>query len=179
MSDDNPAVNNASGKKLLQLTLLGWISMIGIDFLLHGGLLASIYIQKSPFILAPIESFRRIPLGFLALLISSGLLVWILRQRQEKGWQKGLRVGAIIGALVGASLALGLYSISTASIQIMAAWFAGQVLEMGVAGAVIGQGLAKEKMRGLTLAVVIGVILIFIVVIIMQSVGLAPSIVIH
>jgi hypothetical protein len=179
MSDENPAVNHASGKKSLQLTLLGWISMIGVDFLLHGGLLASIYIQKSPFLLSPIESFRRIPLGFLALLVSSGFLVWILSQSEVKSWQKGLRVGAFIGALVGASLALGLYSISTATIQIMVAWFAGQVFEMGVAGAVIGQGFAKDHMRGLTLTVVIGVILLFIVVIIMQSVGLAPSIVIR
>ncbi len=179
MSDDTPARTHTSGKKLFQLTLLGWISMIGVDFLLHGGLLAFIYIQKSPFLLSPIESFRRIPLGFLALLVSSGFLAWILRQIEGKGWQKGLGVGAIIGAMVGASLALGLYSISTASIQIMAAWFAGEVFEMGVAGAVIGQGFAKDNMRGLTLAVVIGVILIFIVVIILQSVGLAPSIVIR
>jgi hypothetical protein len=179
MADDHPTVNHSSGKKLLQLTLLGWISMIGVDFLLHGGLLASIYIQKSPFLLSSLESFRRIPLGFLALLVSSGFLVWILRQSEVKGWQKGLRAGAFSGALVGAFLALGLYSISTTSIQIMVAWFAGEVLEMGVAGVVIGQGFAIEKMRGLTLTVVIGVLFLFIIVIIMQSVGLAPSIVIR
>jgi hypothetical protein len=179
MSDDNQAVKHASVKKLLQLTLLGWISMIGVDFLLHGGLFASIYIQKSPFLLSPIESFRRIPLGFLALLVFSGFLVWILRQSGVKGWLRGLGAGAFIGALVGASLALGLYSISTASIQIMVAWFAGQVFEMGVAGAVIGQGFAKDNVRGLSLAVVFGVIILFSVVIIMQSVGLAPSSVIR
>ena len=80
---------------------------------------------------------------------------------------------------MGISLTLGLYSISTANPQLLAAWFAGQVLEMGIAGVVIGQGLAMDNLRGLTLAVIFGVIFLFVATIVLQSVGLSPSIVIR
>jgi hypothetical protein len=168
-----------SVKQYFQLTLLAWVAMLGVDFLLHGGLLASIYVQESPFLLSPIDSFPRIPFGYLALLVSAGFLVWIINRASQNGWRKSLLIGALTGALLGAYLTLGLFSISTAAPQLLVAWFAGQVIEMGVAGAVVGKGLAAYKLRGLTLVVILGVILIFFVVIVLQTVGLVPSIVIH
>jgi len=80
---------------------------------------------------------------------------------------------------MGVSLTLGLYSISTASLRLLAAWFAGHILEMGIAGVVIGQGLTIDTLRGLTRVVIFGVILLFVATIVLQSVGLSPSIVIR
>ncbi len=165
-------------KRYLQLILLVWFAMIGVDFFLHGGLLAAIYVQDSPFLLSPMESFRRIPFGYLALLISAGFLVWIIDRAGAKGWRKGLLTGALIGAVMGLSLILGLYSISTASPQLLAGWFIGQVLEMGIAGAIIGQGLVIDSLRRLTLYVIVGFILLSVATILMQNIGMAPSIVI-
>lgn len=171
--------NHTTRKRCTQLTLLTWVAMIGVDFLLHGGLLSAFYVQESPFLLSPMESFRRIPLGYSALLVSSGFLVWIMSRAGAVGWKRGLVAGASIGAVMGLSLTLGLYSISTASPGLLAAWFAGQVLETGIAGLVIGRGLTIGTMRSLTLAVTCGVIFLIVATIALQSVGLSPSIVIR
>ncbi len=170
--------NRTSRKRYVQLTLLVWVAMIGVDFFLHGGILAATYVQDSPFLLSAMDAFLRIPFGYLALLATAGLLVWIIDQASARGWRKGLVMGLSLGAVMGASFTLGLYSISTASPQLLAAWFAGQVLQMGIAGVVIGQGLATDTLRSLTLAVIFGVVFLFIATIVLQSVGLSPSIVI-
>ena len=78
---------------------------------------------------------------------------------------------------MGVSLTLGLYSISTANPQLLATLFTGQVLEMGIAGVVIGQGLAIDTLRTLIGVVIFGVILLFVATIVLQSTGLSPSIV--
>ncbi len=167
----------ASRKKYVQLTLLVWFAMIGVDFFLHGGLFAAVYVQDSPFLLSAEEAFRRIPLGYLALLATAGLLVWILQRASASGWRRGLLMGLSLGAVMGFSLALGLYSISTASPALLSAWFASQVVETAIAGAIIGQALWVRSLRRLVVAVVIGFIVVLAGTIAMQSAGLAPSVV--
>ena len=168
--------NHISRKRYVQLTLLVWFAMIGIDFFLHGGIFAAAYVQESPFLLSAIVAFRRIPFGYMALLATAGLLVWIIEHASTRGWRKGLAIGLSLGAVMGASFTLGLYSISTVSPQLLVAWFVAQVLEMAIAGAIIGQGLLVHSLRRLVLAVVIGFILLFVGTIMMQSAGLVPSV---
>jgi len=69
---------------------------------------------------------------------------------------------------------LGLLSISTASVSLLSAWFIGQTLELAIAGAVIGSGLAGTRLRRLFALVIVFVILSVITVIILQSLGLVP-----
>ena len=52
----------------VKLTLLSWLAMIGVDFLLHAGLLASWYVEPHPFLLPPTAAFARIPLGYMSFL---------------------------------------------------------------------------------------------------------------
>ncbi len=164
--------NRTPGKRYVQLSLLVWVAMIGVDFFLHGGIFAAIYTQDSPFLLSSVESFRRIPLGYLALLITAGLLVWIIDQTSARGWQRGFGIGLSLGAVMATSFSLGLYSISTVSPQLLAAWFVAQVLQIGISGAIIGHGLLVHSLRRLTVMVVIGFILLFAATIVIQSTGL-------
>jgi hypothetical protein len=76
---------------------------------------------------------------------------------------------------MGLSFTLGLFSISTASVQLLIASFLAQMLEMAVGGTIVGHGLQAHSLRGLALAVIIGFILLFVTVLVMQNVGLAPS----
>jgi hypothetical protein len=175
MSGEHQSGSRTALKRYVQLSLLVWVAMIGIDFFLHGGIFAAIYLQDDAFLLSGMEAFRRIPLGYLALLATAGLLVWIIDRSSTRGWRKGAVVGLSLGAVMSFSSTLGLFSISTASPQLLAAWFVAQVLEMAIAGAMIGQGLVTQSLRRLTLAVVIGFVLLFAGTIVMQSVGLVPS----
>lgn len=159
-------------KKYIQLWLLVWVAMIGVDFFIHGGLFAAIYDQDSTFVLSPMESFRRIPFGYIALLGTAGLLLWIINRTSTRGWRKGLVIGLGLGAVMATSYALGLYSISTASPKLLAVWFVAQVLEIAIAGAIIGQGLLVHSLRRLTLTVISGFFLLIAGAIVFQNTGL-------
>ncbi len=160
---------------LVLLTLIAWLSMLGFDFLLHAGLLAGLYIQPSPFLLPPLTALKLIPLGYLSFLLLSVLLTWLMVRLKLAGWRQGAVFGLELGALAWGAFVLGLLSISTASLSLLLAWFIGQTLELAIAGAVIGSGLAGTRLRRLFGVVIIFVLLSVITVIILQSLGLVPT----
>jgi hypothetical protein len=145
--------------------------MIGVDFILHGGLFAAIYKQERLFILSAEEAFLRIPIGYLALLITAGLLTWIVGQTSARGWKKGLVLGLVLGATMATSFTLGLYSISTASREFLVAGFVAQLIEFAIAGAIIGHGLLVDSLRKLVIAVAIGFVLLVAGTIAIQNTG--------
>jgi hypothetical protein len=87
-----------SAGRVVALTTIAWLSMLGVDFLVHGGLLAELYRQSSTFLLPPATAFARIPLGYLAFLLLAVLLTWLMLRLQLAGW----RAGAIFGLLISA-----------------------------------------------------------------------------
>ncbi len=163
---------------LIRLGVLAWISMLGIDFFLHGGLLARLYAQPSPFLLPLEDAFRLIPLGYLSILLLSVLILWLMVGLKIATWKRGLSFGLVIGALYGGTMALGLLSISTASPALMFGWFAGLTVEFGVAGAVIGSGLSGTTLRKILVRVIALVLLLVVATFILQNIGLAPQVVI-
>jgi hypothetical protein len=164
-----------SNRRLIGVVLLAWFAVLGFDFFLHGGLLASLYTEPSPFLLPPEEAFRLIPLGYLAFLIFEIFLVWLMVRLDVKGWRSGMVLGLQVGAFAWGALVLGLLSISTASIGLLAGWFIGQTIEAGIGGMVAGAGLITERPWRLMIYVVIFVIVAIIVTVVLQSVGLAPA----
>jgi tryptophan-rich sensory protein len=154
-----------------KLTLLAWLSMIGFDFFLHAGVLTPLYVNESPFLLPPQRAFALIPVGYLSFLGLATLLIWLMVKLKVQDWQKGAIFGLQLGGLAWGSLILGLYSISTASPALLLGWFVGQTIELGIAGAVAGYGMAIRKLNRLFLKVFIFVIIAIVVGIIWQNVA--------
>ncbi len=149
--------------------------MLGFDFFLHAGLLAELYLQPSPFLLPPLTALTLIPVGYLSFLLLAVLLVWLMIRLKLAGWRQGALFGLELGGLAWGAFVLGLLSVSTASIALLIGWFTGQTLELAIAGAVIGSGLAGTRLRRLLGVVLVGVLLSVVVTIILQSIGVVPT----
>ena len=151
-----------------------WMLSLGFDLFLHGGLLARLYVEPHAFLLGPEKAFRRIPLGYLAFLVLTLALYWLLRRLGVRGARAGFRHGAASGAVVWGAFAAGLYSISTVTVPLLAGWWIGQTLELGLAGAVLGAAANGVPLKRIWAIVGTAVIAFFVVTIVLQSVGLAP-----
>ncbi len=161
--------------RVFLLTLIAWLAMLGFDFLLHAGLLAGLYLQPSPFLLPPVSAFALIPVGYLSFLLFTVLLIWLMLRLKLAGARQGALFGLELGGLVWGAFVLGLLSISTASISLLIGWFIGQTLEMAIAGAVIGSGLAGTRLRRLFAVVIVFVLLSVATTVILQSIGIVPT----
>ncbi len=162
--------------RIVASVALGWLVMIGFDFLLHGGVLARLYVDPHPFLLPPMQAFRLIPLGYLSFLLIAVLLVWIMLRLHLSGFMDGAIFGLKIGALIWASFTLGLASISSAEPALLVGWFTGQTIEAALAGGVIGAAFAARRLRGLVVGVIVFLIACVAVTIVLQSTGLAPAV---
>ncbi len=162
-------------KRRVGLIFISWLSMIGFDFFLHAGLLARLYTKPSPFLLSVDQAFLRIPLGYLSFLILAIVLVWFMEIRNIIGRKSGLIFGLKFGVLLWLTFTLGLYSISTAGWDLLLGWGLGQAIELGIAGIVVGSGLAGKRLSGLFLWVVVFVVIMVVITVILQTIGFAPS----
>jgi hypothetical protein len=161
--------------RVVALTVIAWFSMLGVDFLVHGGFLAGLYHQPSTFLLPSATAFARIPLGYLSFLVLAILLTWLMLRLKLAGWQAGTVLGLELGGLLWGAFVLGLLSISTAGLPLLLGWFVGQTLELAIAGAVMGSGLAGRRLRWLVGMVIGLVVLCVAVTIIIQSSGVVPT----
>ena len=152
-----------------------WLMSLGFDVFLHGGLLARLYMEPNSFLLGPADAFRRIPLGYMAVLILTAALYWLLRRLGVRGAVAGTRYGAAAGAVMWGSFTVGLYSISTATLPLLAGWWIGQTVELGLAGAVLGAAQDGVPLKRIWSLVAVAVVLCFVATVAMQSLGLAPA----
>lgn len=165
----------SGGSVALSSIAAAWVLSVAIDLFLHGGLLARLYVEPSPFLLPAEDAFRRIPLGYLAFLILTIGLFWLLRRLHVRGIRTGFRVGAVAGITVWGALVLGLYSISTASMSLLAGWWVGQTVELAFAGAVLGAAADRVSLKRVWAVVGIGVVILAAATVALQSLGLAPA----
>ncbi|NNF00662.1 MAG: hypothetical protein HKN25_16715 [Pyrinomonadaceae bacterium] len=161
--------------RITKIVILCWLSMIGFDFFLHGGLMAGFYVQTSPFLLPPEKAFRLIPIGYLSFLLFAILLVWLMLGQNIRGWRGGLVFGLKLGALIWGSVVLGLMSISTASAGLLIGWFFGQTIELGIAGAFGGSALCGVRLTKLFFIVFVLLFLSLLLTLVLQNLGFAPS----
>jgi len=156
--------------------VLAAIAMAGVDFLLHAGVLARLYLQAGPFLLSPERAFSLIPLGYAGLLLLAISLAWLSPHLGVQGFMPGFLFGLRFGALLGGAFVLGLASISTAPLGLLVGWFVGQVLEIAIAGGVIGSALAGRGIKSLTVRVALLFIGALLLTLGLQALGLAPAI---
>ena len=116
-----------------------------------------------------------IPIGYLSFLLLAGLLVWLMLRLELVGGRAGAIFGLELGGLTWAAFMLGLLSFSTASFTLLTGWFVEQKLELAIAGAVIGSGLAGMRLRRPFGVVMVFVLLSVITTIILQSLGVVPT----
>ena len=160
--------------KPLPAVLIAWFLSLGVDLFLHGGLLARLYLTPSPFVLPADQAFRRIPLGYITLLLLTGALFWFCRRLDIRGIRAGWIHGIGLGVVLWGALVLGLYTITTAGVPLLAAWWVGQSLELGAAGGVIGGIAAGVPVRRMLFGVTLIVVVLLVLTIALQSLGLAP-----
>lgn len=168
--------NQYSIRRLIGATLLAWIAVLGFDFLLHGGLLAKLYTEPSPFLLPPEDAFRLIPLGYASFLVFQIFLVWLLVRLDIQGAKSGLIMGLKVGTMIWGAMILGLLSISTASINLMMGWWIGQTIEAGIGSMIAVIGLETTRPWRTLLYVILFLIIMVIVTVILQSTGFAPTV---
>lgn len=159
----------------IKLSLIAWLAMLGFDFFLHAVVLAGIYTRESPFLLPPLDAFRRIPIGYLSFLIVAFFLVWLSLRLNISELKEGLRLGLSLGLVMWASLAFGLYSITTAEPITLISWAIGQSLEMAIAGGLIGLSLQHGELRRAFQITLISSVLLVILTILLQSFGVVQS----
>lgn len=161
-------------RRAVALTGAAWLSMLGFDVLLHGGILSGFYVTADPFLLDPSEAFRRIPIGYASFLLLAILLVWLAIRTGVRGIGTGVRFGLILGAFLWGASVLGLWSITTARPTLLVGWLVGQTIEMGIAGGVAGAGLAGAPLPRLYGFAVALAVVCFAITVALQSFGLAP-----
>jgi hypothetical protein len=165
---------NSAYPKSFPAVSMAWFLALGVDLFLHAGVLARLYAVKSPFVLPAEQAFGRIPVGYLAVLLLTAALFWLLRRLDVRGIWAGWRHGFLCGIVLWGSLAGGLYSISTAPASLLAAWWLGQAVELGASGGVVGGIAAGIPGRRMLLWVAVIVVCLFVITIALQSLGLAP-----
>lgn len=164
-------LSNIKIQRLISIGFLSWLAMLGIDFFLHAGFLAGLYLQSTPFLLVPEEAFRLIPLGYSSLLLQMTLLLWLMVRLGVHTWREGAIFGGKLGLLLGSSMFLGLFSISTVTWQFLLGWMSAQIVELTVGGAVIGAGLMAERLKPILFRVIAVVIFLLALTITMQTLG--------
>jgi hypothetical protein len=165
---------NQAYARPLPAVLIAWFLSLGVDLFLHGGLFARLYLSTSGFVLPADRAFRRIPLGYLAFLLLTAALFWLCRRLDVRGILAGWWHGFVFGVVLWGGLVLGLYSISTASIPLLVAWWVGQAVELGISGGVVGGLAAGISPRRMLLWVTLIVVALLVCTIVLQSLGVAP-----
>jgi energy-converting hydrogenase Eha subunit B len=177
MDDSNSTQRSISPWNLFHFktAFVAWLAMLGFDFFLHGGLLSGFYTGDDPYLLTPLQAFNRIPIGYAGFLLMAAFLVWLAVRLKAAGWWQGARLGLGVGLIIWLSQALGLYSITRASIPLLLAWTIGQSIEMGFAGGLIGIALERHRLRRPFWIALISAVIFVILTVLLQTLGLTPT----
>ncbi len=131
-------------KRIVLAVIVVFVAWVVMDFVIHGVLLMPTY-EETAELWRPQEEMQKfMPLMHVKTLLISvcfvllyGLLV------DKKNLATGIKYGVILGLMFGISMGLGSYSYSPIPLMLAVSWFAGVLVEMVTAGAIVGAVVKK------------------------------------
>ena len=133
--------------RLIAEVLLIWVLWLGIDFLAHGAIFASLYRHESSFLLADQQLFARIPLGYTAFLMYCAMTAWLIRVLNLHTSREATIAGFALGSVISIAGILALLSISKIGLALAAAWTGTQIVEFSAAGFVAAALWHRASLR--------------------------------
>lgn len=176
MSTPEARTVSAPGRKrIIQVAALAWFAVISVDFLMNAGLLGPFLDWEQAGFLPLTKMFQYIPLGYAAFLVWTILFLWLMLRLDVIGARSGALFGAKVGILMAAAGLLGEMSVYSFPKTMLLCFALDKALYCIVLGAVIGSGLAAERLRPVTRRVVVLFLISLIVSVAMQNLGLVPA----
>jgi hypothetical protein len=140
-------------KRFLGATVAAWLGILVLDAMINGIFLAGDFEATAGHWLPSDELFRRIPLGWLSMLLSVVLFGYVfIRFGDGCGARNGLRFALWIGTALAAPGPLGLYALVPWPMKMILAWSTQWFINMVVIGLMFGwiyrPGPGKAASRG-------------------------------
>jgi hypothetical protein len=131
-------------KKLLLSWLAVFVALTALDFLIHGVLLASTYVQIKDLFRPDMES--KMWIYNLVGAITSFFFVLIYSKGYEgKGVMEGVRYGFYAGCMLATGMAYGTYAMIAIPYAMAMQWFVYGIIEYIVAGAIVALIYGKKE----------------------------------
>ena len=123
-------------KRLLMATVAIFITWSVMDFVIHGILLKPTY-DATASLWRPMEEMN-MPLMYLVILIFTACFVMIYQMIERKSLATGIKYGLLFGIAFGVSMGLGSYSYLPIPMSLAWGWLGGTLVELLVAGVIVG-----------------------------------------
>jgi hypothetical protein len=117
-----------------------WVLYLGVSFVVHGILLADIYMQHLGAMRPESEAQGILPVGFAFALLGFFAFAYTYAKGYEggSGMQEGLRFGVLVGLLLCCFGTIWDYMVWPMSPRLAAAWMVDYIIEFAAYGALVG-----------------------------------------
>ncbi len=109
----------------------------GMDFLIHGVLLQSIY-EATANLWRPMEQMSQLLMNSVSVASAIGFVAIYALLVTKKSLSSGIKLGVLYGLAVAIPMGFGSYSYMPIPIELAWGWFLGGLTKMVVAGAIVG-----------------------------------------
>lgn len=124
-------------KNLIIGTVVVFVALMGMDFLLHGNLLATRYAETAQ-LWRPEAEMKMGVMALVTFIVALMFTLIYVLLVANKGLMTGLLYGLLYGIAVGVGAGFGTFSFMPLPYDLALSWFGIQVLESLVAGGLLG-----------------------------------------
>ena len=131
-------------KRYLLSVVLVFVIWSVLDFVIHGVILMKAY-EATTSLWRPVAEMHRGLLSLSTLITAAAFVGIYTLLVNPKSVKAGALYGLLIGLFSGVSMALGTYSVMPITVEIAAGWFVGSLIEITLAGLIIGAIIKDNK----------------------------------